>query len=118
MKKQLFILGTLLLIVFASSCNKDDFKDQDKFTENDLIGNWEAHWGMPPVYIEEISKKGDHIVMWNEKDGECIITIDKDGEVRFYDSIDRSSFVGQMNDAKDRIEGHYDDEELYLLKIK
>jgi hypothetical protein len=116
MKKQLFILGTLLLLVFTSSCDKDDSKDQNKFIENDLIGNWEAHWDMPPVYTEKITKKGDHIVMWNEKDGENIITIDKDGEVRFYDS--KSSFVGQMNDAKDRIEGHYDDEELYFLKIK
>jgi len=118
MKKQLLLLGTLLLLVVASSCSKDndDSKDQDKFTENDLIGNWEAHWDMPPVYIEEIKKKGDHIVMWNEKDGEYIITIDKDGEVRYSDS--KSQFTGQMNHAKDRIEGYYNDEELYYLKVK
>lgn len=116
MKRQLLILGTLLLLIFASSCDKDDSKDQDKFTENDLIGNWEAHWDMPPVYIEEISKNGDHIVIWNEKDGESIITIDEDGEVRYSDS--KSGFIGQMNDAKDKIEGHYNNEELYYLKVK
>lgn len=116
MKKKLFYLLTFCMLI--SACSKDDDKDQDKFTENDLIGNWEAHWDMPPVYIEEISKKGDDIVMWNEKDGEYIITIDKDGEVRYYDFRDESGFIGQMNDSKDKITGHYDDEELYYIKIK
>jgi len=38
MKKQLIILGTFLLLVIASSCNKDDNSPTD-----DIIGKWKHY---------------------------------------------------------------------------
>lgn len=106
------------ILIFATlfiSCQKD--KEQDKFVSQDLIGDWEAHWDMPPVYVVNVYREGDKIYLeFKSKSEKSEISIDSEGNVRSgYDT--KETFRGKMNEAKDRMSGYYNNEELYYIKL-